>query len=125
MLASNPINDAGFRVVNFASAVVEIINRDRNIFDTFEDRKDFPKIAFADISYHIPFGNHADGGRAFVFAFFQRSVNAYAFAIPVKRRECWVLSCKIGGLSVEYKVPKDICADEEELRAYVQAEELF
>lgn len=42
-----------------------------------------------------------------------------------ERRECWVLSCKIGGLSVEYKVPKDICADEEELRAYVQAEELF
>lgn len=42
-----------------------------------------------------------------------------------ERRECWVLSCKIGGLSVEYKVPKDICADEEELRAYVEAEELF
>ena len=42
-----------------------------------------------------------------------------------ERRECWVLSCQIGGLSVEYKVPKDICADEEELRAYVQAEELF
>ena len=41
-----------------------------------------------------------------------------------ERRECWVLSCKIGGLSVEYKVPKDICADEEELRAYVEAEEL-
>lgn len=40
-------------------------------------------------------------------------------------RECWVLSCAIGGLSVEYKVPKDICADEEELRAYVEAEELF
>ena len=29
------------------------------------------------------------------------------------------------GLSVEYKVPKDICANEEELRAYVEAEELF
>ena len=42
-----------------------------------------------------------------------------------ERRECWVLSCAIGGLSVEYKVPKDICADEEELRAYVEAEELF
>ena len=39
-----------------------------------------------------------------------------------ERRECWVLSCKIGGLSVEYKVPKDICADEEELRVYVEAE---
>lgn len=42
-----------------------------------------------------------------------------------ERRECWVLSCTIGGLSVEYKVPKEICADEEELRAYVEAEELF
>ena len=39
--------------------------------------------------------------------------------------ECWVLSCTIGGLSVEYKVPKDICNDEKELRAYVEAEELF
>lgn len=27
--------------------------------------------------------------------------------------------------AVEYKVPKDICANEEELRAYVEAEELF
>ena len=42
-----------------------------------------------------------------------------------ERSECWALSCTIGGLSVEYKVPKDICADEEELRAYVEAEELF
>lgn len=42
-----------------------------------------------------------------------------------ERSECWVLSCTIGGLSVEYKVPKDICVDEEELRAYVEAEELF
>ncbi len=42
-----------------------------------------------------------------------------------ERRECWVLSCTIGGLSVEYKVPKDICANEEELRAYVEAETLF
>lgn len=42
-----------------------------------------------------------------------------------ERRECWVLSCKIGGLSVEYKVPKDICADEEGLREYVKTNELF
>jgi hypothetical protein len=42
-----------------------------------------------------------------------------------ERSECWALSCTIGGLSVEYKVPKDICADEEELCAYVEAEELF
>ena len=42
-----------------------------------------------------------------------------------ERRECWVVSCKIGELSVEYKVPKDICTDEEELRADVEAEELF
>lgn len=42
-----------------------------------------------------------------------------------ERRECWVLSCTIGGLSVEYKVPKDICNDEKELRAYAEAEELF
>ena len=31
-----------------------------------------------------------------------------------ERRECWVLSCTIGGLSVEYKVPKDICNDEKD-----------
>ncbi len=42
-----------------------------------------------------------------------------------ERRECWLLSCTIGGLSVEFKVPKDICANEEELRAYVEAETLF
>lgn len=81
------VNDAGFRVVNLASAVVEVVDRDCNIFDTSEDRKNLPKITFPDISYHIPFGNHANGGRAFVFAFFQRSVNPYAFAIPVKRRK--------------------------------------
>ena len=81
------VNDASFRVVNLASAVVEVVDRDCNIFDTFEDRKNLPKITFPDISYHIPFGNHTNGGRAFVFAFFQRSVNPYAFAIPIKRRK--------------------------------------
>lgn len=81
------VNDAGFRVVDFTSAVVEVINRYCNIFDTIKDRKNLAKIAFPDISYHIPFGKHADGWRAFVFARFKRSVYPYAFAVPVKRSE--------------------------------------
>ena len=43
----------------------------------------------------------------------------------VEQRKCWALSRAIGGLSMEYKVPKDICANEEELCAYVKSEELF
>lgn len=42
-----------------------------------------------------------------------------------EHHECWVLSCKIGALSVEYKIPKDICADEKELRTYIETQELF
>ena len=42
-----------------------------------------------------------------------------------EHRECWVLSCKMGNLSVEYKVPKDLCTNEEKLREYVEAENLF
>ncbi len=42
-----------------------------------------------------------------------------------EQRNCWVLSCKIGDLSLEYKIPKSICASEEELRAYVETEDLF
>ena len=39
--------------------------------------------------------------------------------------ECWVILRRIGELSVEYKVPKDICADEAALRKYVKTEEIF
>ena len=45
--------------------------------------------------------------------------------IAEEQREYWALSCTIGGLFVKYKIPKDICADEEELRAYVEVEKLF
>ena len=39
--------------------------------------------------------------------------------------KCWVISCKIDALTVEYKVPKDLCKGEEELRAYVEQDDLF
>ena len=42
-----------------------------------------------------------------------------------ERKELWVVSCKIGELSVEYKISKDICENEEQLRAYIAAEKLF
>ena len=42
-----------------------------------------------------------------------------------ERGECWVVSRKIGELSVEYKVPKDICDDEAALREYVKTDDLF
>ena len=37
----------------------------------------------------------------------------------------WVVSRKIGALTVEIKVPKDVCKDEAGLRAYVEREEIF
>jgi hypothetical protein len=46
----------------------------------------------------------------------------YAFA---ERKECWVVSRNIGALTVEYKVPKDVCTTEAELREYVEREEIF
>ncbi len=42
-----------------------------------------------------------------------------------ERQNCWVISRKVGKLSMEYKIPKDICADEDALRAYVEKESLF
>lgn len=41
------------------------------------------------------------------------------------RAECWTVSRKIGALTVEYKVPKDICKNEAELRAYIERDDLF
>lgn len=57
------------------------------IIDAINNRERLRKIAFPNVSDQFIFCKNTDGGRAFVFAFFQRSVNAYAFAIPVKRRE--------------------------------------
>lgn len=42
-----------------------------------------------------------------------------------EREECWTVSRKIGALTVEYKVPKDICKDEAELHAYIERDDLF
>ena len=42
-----------------------------------------------------------------------------------EKKDFWVLSCKIDGLDVEYKVSKDLCADEEEMRSYIEAEKIF
>ena len=37
----------------------------------------------------------------------------------------WVVSNKGGALTVEYKVPKDICKTQEELVEYINKEGLF
>lgn len=37
----------------------------------------------------------------------------------------WKLSRKVGVLTIEYAVPKDICKDETELTAYVEQEDIF
>lgn len=37
----------------------------------------------------------------------------------------WEVSCKNGKVILEYKVSKDICADEKALSAYIQTEEIF
>lgn len=42
-----------------------------------------------------------------------------------ERVECWEVSRKIDALTVEYKVPKDICKDEAELREYIERDDLF
>ena len=42
-----------------------------------------------------------------------------------ERKECWVVSHKFEILTVEYKIPKDVCKDKEELCAYIKQQELF
>ena len=37
----------------------------------------------------------------------------------------WMIACKVSTLTIEYKVPKDICADEAQLRAYIEQEKIF
>ncbi len=37
----------------------------------------------------------------------------------------WAVSRKVGPLTIEIKVPKDVCGDEAALRAYVEREDLF
>lgn len=43
-------------------------------------------------------------------------------------KECknhWNVSTAIGKLSVSYQVPKDICATIEELKQYIESENMF
>lgn len=42
-----------------------------------------------------------------------------------ERAESWMVSRKIDALTVEYKIPKDVCKDEVELRAYIERDDLF
>lgn len=42
-----------------------------------------------------------------------------------EHRDFWILTLKAGELSVDFKVPKDMCPDEDALRAYVKEEPLF
>lgn len=43
-------------------------------------------------------------------------------------KECknhWNISTEIGKLSVSYQVPKDMCATFEELKQYIESENMF
>lgn len=42
-----------------------------------------------------------------------------------RRQDDWIVSRKIGELSIEYKVPKDICENEENLKKYIAEESIF
>ena len=42
-----------------------------------------------------------------------------------ERVEYWIVSNKDGTLTVEYKIPKDICKSKEELSEYVKKQDLF
>lgn len=37
----------------------------------------------------------------------------------------WVITCKKGAVTLEYKIDKEICATLDDLRAYVETEKLF
>jgi hypothetical protein len=37
----------------------------------------------------------------------------------------WVVTCKRGAVTLEYKIDKEICATLDDLRAYVEKEKLF
>ena len=37
----------------------------------------------------------------------------------------WVITCKKGAVTLEYKIDKEICATLDDLRAYVEKEKLF
>ncbi len=50
--------------------------------------------------------------------------NGKEYAIA-ERAEGWTVSRKIGALTVEYKIPKDVCENEAELRAYIERDDLF
>lgn len=37
----------------------------------------------------------------------------------------WVITCKKGAVTLEYKIEKEICATLDDLRAYVEKKKLF
>ena len=37
----------------------------------------------------------------------------------------WILTYNVGKVTAEYKVPKDVCIDEAQLREYVATESIF
>lgn len=42
-----------------------------------------------------------------------------------EQKTAWVLSRKVGSLSVEYRISKELCPTEADLQAYVAKEKLF
>ena len=45
--------------------------------------------------------------------------------LVINQGDDWVVSRKIGGSSIEYKVPKDMCENEESLKKYIAEESIF
>lgn len=97
MFGSLRIDDARFGVVNLF-VIFKAINRDRYIIDAINNRERLRKIAFPNVSDQFIFCKNTDGGRAFVFARFQTTVNSdpVAFAIQLRKNTLAAIECYAG-----------------------------
>ena len=97
MFGSLRIDDARFGVVNLF-VIFKAINRDRYIIDAINNRERLRKVAFPNVSDQFIFRKNTDGGRAFVFARFQTTVNSdpVAFAIQLRKNTLAAIECYAG-----------------------------
>lgn len=97
LFGSLRIDDARFGVVNLF-VIFKAINRDRYIIDAINNRERLRKIAFPNVSDQFIFCKNTDGGRAFVFARFQTTVNSdpVAFAIQLRKNTLAAIECYAG-----------------------------
>lgn len=97
MFGSLRIDGARFGVVNLF-VIFKAINRDRYIIDAINNRERLRKIAFPNVSDQFIFCKNTDGGRAFVFARFQTTVNSdpVAFAIQLRKNTLAAIECYAG-----------------------------